>query len=56
MALDCWYEFRRQDAAGELYRPLAQRVSLDCLRRVPAYREFEGDLAEALAAQGFIQP
>lgn len=45
---------RRQFDIGELYRPLADRISLEMLRRLPAYRQLVEDLTTALISTGFI--
>jgi hypothetical protein len=45
---------RRERPVGVLYEPIAQRVRLEMLERVPAYAEFVGDLTAALSRAGFL--
>jgi hypothetical protein len=41
---------RRPLPLGEIYEPLARRVALERLERVPAYQQFVSDLTEVLIA------
>lgn len=47
---------RRRIVIGEYYEPLANRVRLEELRRLPSYQKLEADLEEMLRQLGFIQP
>ncbi len=45
---------RRNLDIGELYEPLADRIHLAQLERLPAYQQFSDDLARTLASLGFF--
>ena len=45
---------RRERNIGRLYEPLARRIDLDRLERVPAFRKFRTDLTQVLRELHFI--
>lgn len=47
---------RRRIIIGEYYEPLANRVRLGQLRRLPSYQKLEADLEDVLWQLGFVQP
>lgn len=46
---------RKMASLGQYYEPLARRISLDKLEKIPAFRQFKDELANILQAQRFIR-
>ncbi len=45
---------RRKVDIGDLYQPLAEQISMESLRRLPAFQQLIADLKAALASLSFI--
>lgn len=46
---------RKMASLGQYYEPLARRISLNKLEKIPAFQQFKGELANILQAQHFIR-